>query len=165
MRKFSIITVAVCLTVFQYVVAEQALAAEEKAKQDLITVTTPQPEAKASDTVFVGDVNVSRLLSPQIQSTVSGGYVTFRPGARTNWHIHPQGQLLIVTNGKGLVQQWEEAATEIKEGDIVWIPAGVKHWHGASPDSEMTHTAIAPIVNGKSTDWLEKVTDEQYTGK
>ena len=95
-------------------------------------------------------------------SGASGGSVTFEPGARTAWHSHPGGQILIVTAGTGRVQRWGGPIEEIRTGDVVRIPAGQKHWHGASPQASMTHIAITEFQNGKNVDWLEKVSDEQY---
>ena len=91
-----------------------------------------------------------------------GARVTFEPGARTAWHSHPLGQTLVVTSGVGRVQRWGDPVEEIRPGDLVWIPAGQKHWHGASPTTAMTHVAIVETLDGKSSDWMEKVTDEQY---
>ncbi|HET6898214.1 MAG TPA: carboxymuconolactone decarboxylase family protein, partial [Vicinamibacteria bacterium] len=95
-------------------------------------------------------------------SRTSGARVTFEAGARTAWHTHPLGQTLIVTSGVGRVQRWEDPIDEIRAGDVVWIPAGQKHWHGASPTAGMSHIAIVEQLDGKSVDWMEKVTDEQY---
>jgi 4-carboxymuconolactone decarboxylase len=92
----------------------------------------------------------------------AGGTVAFEPGARTAWHTHPAGQTLIVTAGVGRVQRWDAAAEEIRAGDVVWIPAGVKHWHGAAPTSAMTHIALADAVDGRAVEWLERVSDAQY---
>jgi quercetin dioxygenase-like cupin family protein len=93
---------------------------------------------------------------------VGGATVTFEPGARTAWHTHPLGQTLIVTQGRGWIQVWGEEIQEMNQGDIVWIPEGVKHWHGATPDTAMTHIAIAESLNGSPVDWLEQVSDAQY---
>jgi 4-carboxymuconolactone decarboxylase len=93
---------------------------------------------------------------------VFGARVTFEPGARTAWHSHPLGQTLIVTSGVGRVQRWGDPVDEIRAGDLVWIPAGQKHWHGSSPTTAMTHIAIVEQLDGKSVDWMEKVADEQY---
>jgi 4-carboxymuconolactone decarboxylase len=95
-------------------------------------------------------------------SHASGGYVTFEPRARTAWHAHPRGQILIVTAGVGRVQQWGRPIEEIRVGDVVRIPAGQKHWHGASPQSPMTHLAISEHRDGSAVQWMEHVTDEQY---
>ena len=96
----------------------------------------------------------------------SGGSVTFEPGARSNWHIHPVGQVLIITSGVGRTQEWGKPIREVRPGDVVICPAGVKHWHGAAPDSSMTHISICEEKEpGKVVEWMEKVTDEQYNGK
>lgn len=92
----------------------------------------------------------------------TGGRVTFEPGARTAWHSHPLGQTLIVTAGSGLIQQWDGQIEEIRQGDVVWIPPGVTHWHGAAPGSAMTHIAIQENLEGKTADWKDHVSDEQY---
>ena len=95
-------------------------------------------------------------------SRMSAGHVTFEPGARSAWHTHPVGQVLVVTSGLGRVQMWGGRVEEIRPGDVVRIPPGVKHWHGASPTVAMTHIALQEAVNGKNVDWLEKVSDTQY---
>jgi quercetin dioxygenase-like cupin family protein len=93
---------------------------------------------------------------------ISGGTVTFEPGARTAWHTHPLGQTLIVTAGIGRVQNWDGAVHEIRTGDTVWIPPGVKHWHGASATVGMSHIAFSEALDGKTVEWMEQVSDEQY---
>jgi len=93
----------------------------------------------------------------------SGSLVTFEPGARTSWHTHPLGQVLIVTAGVGRVQRWGDSVDEIRQGDVVWIPPGQKHWHGASPDSLMAHIAIVEALDDKSVEWMEKVGDAPYS--
>lgn len=111
---------------------------------------------------FTGAVRVDGRFQGRAPARVSGGTVTFEPGARTAWHTHPLGQTLIVTAGAGLVQHWGGAIQEIRPGDVVWIPPGVKHWHGAAPTTGMTHVAISEAQDGKTVDWLEHVSDEQY---
>lgn len=120
-----------------------------------------QPK-KASAEYFTGPVQVQELFPAYDPSRTSGGKVTFEPGARSAWHTHPLGQILIVTDGTGWVQQWGGPIEEIRKGDVVRIPAGVKHWHGATPSTAMTHIAIQEQLNGKAVEWMEKVTDEQY---
>ncbi len=88
--------------------------------------------------------------------------MTFEPCARTAWHTHPLGQILIVTSGCGLVQSWGGPIEEIRPGDVVWCPPGEKHWHGGTPTTAMTHIAFVEQLNGKAVDWMEKVTDEEY---
>jgi 4-carboxymuconolactone decarboxylase len=111
---------------------------------------------------FTGAVRVEMLHLPIGAQRTSAGTVSFSPGARTAWHSHPLGQTLIVTAGAGRVQRWEGAVEEIKAGDVVHIPAGVKHWHGAVPAGAMTHIAMTEAQDGKTVDWLEQVTDAQY---
>jgi 4-carboxymuconolactone decarboxylase len=119
----------------------------------------PGPEAN-----FTGDVRVERLYDAVDPSHSSGGFVTFAPGARTAWHSHPGGQILIVTAGTGRVQLWGRPIEEIRAGDVVQIPAEAKHWHGASPHASMTHLGITEQRNGSAVQWMEKVSDEQYNG-
>jgi quercetin dioxygenase-like cupin family protein len=120
-----------------------------------------QPK-KASADYFTGAVQVLELFPADDPSRTSGGKVTFEPGARSAWHTHPLGQILIVTDGTGWVQQWGGPIQEIRKGDVVRIPPGVKHWHGATPTTTMTHIAIQEQLNGKAVEWMEKVSDEQY---
>ena len=115
-------------------------------------------------TNFTGVVRVERLFEAVDPSHASGGTVTFEPGARTAWHVHPRGQILIVTAGTGRVQRWGDPIEEIRAGDVVRIPAGQKHWHGASPQASMTHIAISEHRDGTVVQWMEKVSDEQYNG-
>jgi quercetin dioxygenase-like cupin family protein len=109
-------------------------------------------------------VRIDPLFQPPAPARGYGASVTFEPGARTAWHTHPLGQTLIVTAGCGRVQCWGEPGVEIRPGDVVWIPPGVKHWHGAAAATAMTHIAIQEQLDGKAVEWLEHVSDEQYTG-
>ncbi len=111
---------------------------------------------------FTGQAQVEMLFGAEAPARTSCGRVTFQPGARTAWHVHPLGQVLIVTGGIGRVQEWGGPVREIRPGDVVRIAPGVKHWHGAAPDSPMTHLAIQEALDGRTVEWLEKVTDEQY---
>ncbi|MEN3112758.1 cupin domain-containing protein [Uliginosibacterium paludis] len=111
---------------------------------------------------FTGTVNVEMLFVAPEPANVSGGLVSFLPGARTDWHAHPLGQTLVVTAGCGRVQQWGGPVQEIRPGDVVTIPAGVKHWHGAAPDTAMSHIAIQQSLDGQNSEWMEKVSEDQY---
>ena len=111
---------------------------------------------------FTGSVRVDPLFQATAPSHASGALVTFEPGARTAWHTHTLGQILIVTAGTGRVQRWGDPVEEIHPGDVVWIPPGQKHWHGAAPNSSMAHIAITEQLDGKTVDWMEKVSDAQY---
>jgi len=111
---------------------------------------------------FTGSVSVQYFVQPKSPARTSSALVTFQPGARTAWHTHPLGQVLIVTAGTGRVQRWGDPVDEIRQGDVVWIPPGQKHWHGGAPNSSMSHIAIVEALDGKSADWMEKVSEEQY---
>jgi 4-carboxymuconolactone decarboxylase len=113
---------------------------------------------------FAGSAQVEMLFEAVDPSHASGGFVTFEPGARTAWHSHPGGQILIVTAGTGRVQRWGDPIEEIRAGDVVRIPAGQKHWHGASPNASMTHIAITEPRDGTAVQWMEQVSNEQYNG-
>lgn len=121
-----------------------------------------QPSSKGQEEYFTGNVRVDPLFQENEFAPYSVAYVTFEPEARTAWHTHPTGQRLIVTYGVGWVQEWGGPIKEVRAGDVVWFPPGVKHWHGATPTTAMTHIALTGVADGKGVEWLEKVTDEQY---
>jgi quercetin dioxygenase-like cupin family protein len=133
---------------------------------DAPTITIPrsslQPSITGSAQYFTGSVHITPLFQAKTPSKVSSARVMFAPGARSAWHTHPLGQTLIVTVGTGWVQQEGGEKQEIKAGAVIWIPPGVKHWHGATATNSMTHIAIQEEVSGKSVDWMEHVSDEQY---
>ena len=104
------------------------------------------------------------MLSAPDPARVAGAYVTFEPGARTAWHTHPLGQTLIVTYGCGWAQRWGGPREEIRPGDVIWFSPGEKHWHGATTDTAMMHIAIQERLDGRTVDWMEHVSDEQYMG-
>jgi len=144
----------------------------------LCTAASAQSGASASDMIinraateranqapaamFTGTVRVAPLFAERAPLTSSAAAVTFEPGARSAWHSHPAGQHLIVTAGVGRIQQWGGKIEEIRAGDVIWTPPGVKHWHGAGPTTSMSHIALQDRVGGKNVEWMEKVTDEQY---
>ena len=121
-----------------------------------------QPSGKGPADWFTGTVRIDPLFAASPPARGAGNAVTFEPGASTAWHTHPLGQILIVTFGLGWTQRWGGPVEEIRSGDVVWIPPGEKHWHGASPTTAMTHIAIQEALDGKAVDWMEKVSDEQY---
>ena len=127
-----------------------------------ITRSGSQPSAKGPADWFTGTVRIDAPFDRPDPARVSGATVTFEPGARTAWHTHPLGQTLVVTSGCGWVQQEGRPVEEIRPGDVVWFPPGVKHWHGAAATTAMTHIAIQEKLNGSPVTWMEKVTDEQY---
>lgn len=121
-----------------------------------------QPSAKGPAEWFTGAVRVDPLFQAPDPARVRCASVTFEPGARTAWHIHPLGQILIVTAGCGRAQRWGGPVEEIRPGDVVWFEPGEKHWHGASPTTAMTHIAIQEALDGQVVQWLEHVSDDQY---
>ncbi|WP_115671887.1 cupin domain-containing protein [Ciceribacter selenitireducens] len=155
MNMKSVLTVALSLG------ASAASAEPDKAVS--VTRVGNNPSTVGPSSNFTGAVRVDSRFSATAPATVGGGTVTFEPGARTAWHTHPLGQTLIVTAGVGLVQHWDGEIQEIRPGDIAWIPPGVKHWHGATATTGMSHIAISETLDGKSVEWMEHVTDEQYT--
>ena len=121
-----------------------------------------QPSRKGPDDWFTGSVRIDPLFEAPEPARVGGAHVTFEPGARTAWHTHPLGQTLIITSGLGRVQREGGEVEEVRPGDVIWIPPGEKHWHGASPTTAMTHIAVQERLDGKVVDWMEKVSDAQY---
>jgi quercetin dioxygenase-like cupin family protein len=124
-----------------------------------------QPSSKAPVEWFTGTVRIDPLFQAPAPARVAGASVTFEPGARAAWHTHPLGQTLIVTAGAGRVQRWGGPVEEIRPGDVIWIPPGEKHWHGAAPTTAMTHIAVHEFLDGNAVEWMEKVTDEQYQSR
>lgn len=123
-----------------------------------------QPSGKGPVDYFTGTVRVDPLFNPPEPSSVTTAWVTFEPGARTAWHTHPQGQMLIVTGGCGWVQKEGELKQEIHPGDVVWFEPDERHWHGATATTAVSHIAIQEKYHGTPVDWKEQVTDEQYLG-
>jgi quercetin dioxygenase-like cupin family protein len=121
-----------------------------------------QPSTKGPTEYFTGTVRIDPLFQAKSPAKAVGATVTFEPGARTAWHTHPLGQTLIVIAGCGRAQRWDGPIEEIRPGDVVWIPPNEKHWHGATANTAMTHIAIQEQLDGKTADWMEKVSDEQY---
>jgi quercetin dioxygenase-like cupin family protein len=137
-------------------------ASGQRSQTITITRNGSRPSSQASAQNFTGSVRIEPLFDAHDPSRATGGRVTFEPGARTAWHMHPLGQTLLVTAGTGWIQQEGGPVEEIREGDVVWIPPATKHWHGATPTTAMTHMAIQEQLNGKNVEWMEKVSDEQY---
>jgi quercetin dioxygenase-like cupin family protein len=137
------------------------VSAEEMADV-IVTHSGTQASSAGSAEFFTGTVRVDSPFKGSGMARISGATVTFEPSARTAWHTHPLGQTLIVTSGAGRVQHWGGSIQEIRAGDTVWIPAGVKHWHGAAKTTAMSHIAIAEVLDGKVVKWMEKVSDAQY---
>jgi quercetin dioxygenase-like cupin family protein len=131
----------------------------------VISPATARPPTPGPVENFTGSVQVTPLFQPTAPARTGAASVTFQPGARTAWHSHPLGQTLIVTAGTGWVQQEGEDKRVIRPGDVIWTPAGVKHWHGATATSAMTHIAIHESQDGTPVTWLEQVSDRQYSGR
>ncbi len=121
-----------------------------------------QHSRTAPEEYFTGSVRIDPLFDSAEPARAVAALVTFEPGARTAWHTHPLGQNLVVTSGCGWAQRWGGPVEEIRPGDVIWFAPGEKHWHGATPTTAMSHIAIQEKLNGKTVDWLEKVSDEQY---
>jgi quercetin dioxygenase-like cupin family protein len=134
----------------------------QQPNSQVISHAGSQPSTKGPPEYFTGNVRVDPLFPANESAAYSGAYVTFEPGARSNWHTHPAGQHLIVTYGVGRTQVWGGPVVEVRAGDGIWCPPGVKHWHGASPNSPMTHIALTGTLEGRNAQWMEPVTDEQY---
>ena len=124
-----------------------------------------RPSGRGPAHNFTGSVVIDPLFEASAHTHATGGLVTFEPGARTAWHIHPAGQTLIVTSGTGWVQESGGERRQIQPGDVIWIPPNVKHWHGATTTNRMSHIAITNVVDGRNVDWLEQVSDVEYAGQ
>ena len=122
-----------------------------------------RPSSKGSADYFTGTVRLDSPFEGTDDARVSGAIVTFEPGARTNWHTHPLGQTLVVTAGRGWLQLEGGPVEEIQPGDIVWFAPDEKHWHGATASTAMTHIAVQEKLNGQAVDWLEPVSEAQYS--
>ncbi len=164
MKQSAAVIVSLVVLAVAPVHGEQAEGSATAPAAGAIVVTRSDAQSSRQGPAenFTGKVRVDQPFQAKAPGRVFGARVTFEPGARTAWHSHPLGQTLIVTSGVGRVQRWGDPVDEIRPGDLVWIPAGQKHWHGASPTTAMTHIAIVETLDGKSSDWMEGVTDEQY---
>lgn len=127
-----------------------------------ITRAGSQPSVKGPADWFTGAVRIDPLFQPKAPARAAAASVTFEPGARTAWHTHPLGQTIVITSGRGWVALEGGPVEEVHPGDVVWFPPGVRHWHGATPTTAMTHIAIQEALDGKVVDWLEQVGDDQY---
>ncbi|HEY4215604.1 MAG TPA: cupin domain-containing protein [Gemmatimonadaceae bacterium] len=122
-----------------------------------------RPSNKGPADWFTGTVRIDPLFDAEAPARAAGAAVTFEPGARTAWHTHPLGQTLVVVFGHGLAQRDGGPIEEIRPGDIVRFAPGEKHWHGASRDNAMQHIAVQEALDGNAVEWMEHVTDEQYS--
>jgi quercetin dioxygenase-like cupin family protein len=156
-------SIGAALLGFPAIVRGQTATAVQRKELDMeITRAGSQPSTKGQADWFTGTVRIDPLFQPKEPARAAAASVTFEPGARTAWHTHPLGQTLIILSGVGLVQREGGSIEEVRPGDVVWFPPGLRHWHGATAKTAMTHIAIQEALNGKMVDWMEKVTDEQY---
>ena len=162
--KNTLFGIAVCAAAPFAGAAGADSVSEPRAAQQISRAGSQASVAGPAD-YFTGQVRVDPLFPATGENNASGAYVTFEPGARSAWHTHPAGQRLVVTSGVGLTQEWGKPVQEIHPGDVIVCPPGVKHWHGATATSRMTHLAVTGSVEGKSVQWLEKVTDAQYSAQ
>lgn len=152
----SLCTFAVC--------ADSAHASEQSDASQTVYSAASQNASKGSEAFFTGDVRVQPLFPANATAHYAGAYVTFQPGARSAWHLHPAGQHMIVTDGVALTGTRDGRIVRLNVGDSLWCPPGVEHWHGATPDAPMTHLVITGVRDGRNVVWKEHVTDEQYRG-
>lgn len=145
--------------------ANAAPTAPETEPTPRVTTAAERGSFTGGEDWFTGTATVAMLFSPNGPRDFGGASVAFEPGARTAWHAHPAGQTLVVTEGHGWVQLEGEARRDIRTGDVVWTPPGVRHWHGATATTAMTHLALQGAVDGAVVDWQEHVTDAQYLGE
>ncbi len=156
-----------CLLVLTFISGQLSASAASPAKEQNMITVIPSDELQifaGPEQWFTGTTKVEMLFGEQDVTRASGAAVTFEPKARTAWHTHPRGQTLIVTAGVGYVQMEGHPRQQFKQGDVVWIPAHVKHWHGAAEDQSMTHIAIQESEEGSAVEWLEQVSDHDYQG-
>lgn len=155
------------LASFTFTVAIPALGQAQTVgasdRQMEISRAGSQPSVSGPAGNFTGSARIDPLFTAKAPSRVAAGSVTFEPGARSAWHSHPLGQHLLVTSGLGWTQVKGGPILVMRPGDVIWCPPGVKHWHGASPTTSVTHIAIQEVLDGRNVEWMEKVTDEQYS--
>lgn len=140
-----------------------AFAADSREAGQTVTRNEEQVSIPGTEKIFTGNARIDRLYPANNKMRSNGTSITFEPGARTHWHVHPVGQVLIITSGLGRTQEWGKPVQEIRPGDVVICPAGIKHWHGAAANKSMTHIEINEAEEpGNVVEWMEPVSDEQY---
>ena len=164
--RTSIAGASIALAGFVCVVAAGAADAQTNAASQEIVRAGTQPSQQGPTDYFTGRVRVDPVWAANADINAAGGLVTFEPGARSAWHTHPRGQRLMVISGAGLTQEWGKPVQPLRPGDVVWCPPGVKHWHGATSTTAMTHLHVTGSEpDGKNVTWMEKVSDEQYNAR
>ncbi len=159
LKKINITALAVALLVSLCFLGESQA---QNSGQQFVYKSGTQASIQGPADFFTGQVRIDPLFPSNESCPVSGAYVTFEPGARSHWHTHPTGQHLVVVAGAGRTGTADGYVEEVKASDVVWCPPQIKHWHGAAPDTAMTHLALTGVLDGRNVDWLEPVTDEQY---
>jgi quercetin dioxygenase-like cupin family protein len=160
--KRLILTLTLFMLIASATYTSPEIASAQGKESQFVYRAESQKSFKGPEDLFTGDVQVDMLFPDNETAQYSGAYVTFQPGARTNWHWHPAGQHMIVTNGIALTGTRDGKIIEFHEGETVWCPPELDHWHGATPDASMTHLVITGSKDGKAVIWKEKVTDKQY---
>ena len=159
--RHAVFAMAAALLTFASALAQPTLPARQ-ATRTVVVRNGTQPSQVGPAANFTGRMRIDNGFQRPAPARVGVSTVTFEPGARTAWHVHPLGQSLLVTAGVGWTQVEGDPVTEIRPGDVVWCPPGLKHWHGATPTNAMTHVAIYEALNGSPVTWMEHVTDAQY---
>lgn len=167
---FPTLNAALCVAALQAATLSQAQPhnhahAPAAAQPQQISRAGSQASLVGPAEFFTGRVRIDPVWPADKDINASGNLVTFEPGARAAWHTHPAGQRLVVVSGVGLTQEWGRPVQEIRPGDVIWCPPGVKHWHGAAPATAMSHLAVTGTLDGKNVEWMEKVSDEQYNAR
>ncbi|MFJ2969437.1 (R)-mandelonitrile lyase [Pseudomonas fulva] len=155
-----VLKLALCVVCMQ---AGLASAAQSPQREQQIVRAGEQASMAGPERFFAGRVRIDPIWPADEHINASGALVTFEPGARSAWHTHPAGQRLVIISGVGLTQEWGKPIQVIRPGDVVWCPPGVKHWHGAGQTTAMAHMAVTPTLDDKNVNWMEKVSDEQYS--
>jgi quercetin dioxygenase-like cupin family protein len=156
------VTAGLACTFSRRAAAVESLTYTRKEASMILKRAGSQPSQQGPEAWFTGRVRLDPLHTAEAPARVAAASVTFEPGARTAWHTHPLGQILVVTAGAGWTQCEGEPVVEIRAGDVIWCPPGHRHWHGATPTTAMTHIAIQEALNGSAVTWMEKVSDQQY---
>ena len=155
---------ACCALHLQTAMVGTAEAAASNKEQQIVHAGE-QASVAGPASFFTGTARIDPVWPARESINASGELVTFEPGSRSAWHTHPAGQQLVVTSGVGMIQEWGKPIQIIRPGDVIWCPPGVKHWHGAAPETAMTHLAVTGTVDGKNVDWMEQVSDDQYNAR
>lgn len=150
------------LLAFSLLLTTASVAYASESTRQVISKNGTRASVKGPTQFFTGAVRIDPLSGVNAPSRSSVANVTFEPGARSHWHTHPLGQTLIITSGVCWTQEWNGKKSIAYPGDVIWCPKDVKHWHGAAPDTAMTHISIVEEINSQNVVWLEPVSDAHY---